>query len=347
MNRRQFLQTTSAATTATFLPSCGKNAPQKSLTMFTWVDYISDAAVASFQEKYGAKIIIDTFDSNEAMISKLESGATGYDLLVPSPYAVEHLATKNLLTKLDHSKIPNLVNLDPAHLTRSSDPKVELSVPYLTAPTVIAYLKSHVKNPQPSWALFARTDLKGRTTLLDDMRAVIGAALKSLGHSLNTLDPAQIAAAVDVVIGWKSNIAKFENEQYKTGLASGEFHLVQGYAGDLITVQQENPDIEIIIPEEGTEFFSDDLCIPISAKNPDLAYQLINHLLDPEVSAENMQAIGYRAPNTAAYRLLSEDFRGSRILFPPAELFAKCETIAYLGDKLPLYTAAWEKIKNA
>jgi spermidine/putrescine-binding protein len=187
----------------------------------------------------------------------------------------------------------------------------------------------------------------GRATLLDDMREVLGAALRTFGASLNSTDPAELDAAANLAIRWKANIAKFENEQYKSGIASGEFFLVQGYAGDLLTVQDENGDIEIVIPQEGTAFSCDDLCIPKSAKKTALAHAFINHLCDAEIAAENMEWIGYRAPNSAAYPIVSEDFRGSPILFPPVEIFAKCESIGYLGDKLPLWTAAWEKVKNA
>jgi spermidine/putrescine transport system substrate-binding protein len=204
-----------------------------------------------------------------------------------------------------------------------------------------------VKDPVESWALLDRPDLKGRITLLDDMREVLGAALKFLGHSLNSTDPAQLAAARDVAIRWKANIAKFENEQYKTGIASGEFHLVQGYAGDLIQASEENEDMRIFIPKEGASFPCDDLCIPKGAKEVDLAHAFIDFLTGAEVAAENMEWIGYRAPNSGAYSHLSEDFRGSSVLFPPEELFAKCEPIGDLGDKLPLWTAEWDKVKTA
>ena len=345
MNRRQFIATSSSAVAAGLLPSCsGKEAR---LTVFTWADYLSEEAVSSFEKAHGCKIVIDTFDSNEAMIAKIESGATGYDVLVPSSYAVKELDAKGYLLALDHSKLANLVNVDKEHLSHALDPEMKVSVPYMMAPACVAYLKSKVPDAEPSWNLFAREDVKGRATLLDDMREVLGAALKSLGYSLNSTNESELEAAVEVAIRWKGNIAKFENEQYKSGIASGEFHLVHGYAGDLMAAQEENEDISIVVPREGSSFPCDDLCIPKSAKNVELAHKFINHLCDAEVAAENMEWIGYRAPNAAAYGLVSEDFRGSEILFPPAELFGKCETIAYLGDKLPLWTAAWEKVKNA
>jgi spermidine/putrescine transport system substrate-binding protein len=350
MNRRRFLESSVAFAALTSLTGCSKNASAsaaKTLTIFTWADYLSDEAKSRFEKEFDCKLVIDTFDSNEAMLAKLEAGATGYDVLVPSSYAVRILGRKELIQPLDHSKIPNLGNIDKDHLAKALDPAMKWSVPYMLAPTCLAYLESKVTEPVSSFRMLDRSELKGRITLLDDMREVIGAALKSLGFPLNSTDPEQLAKAADVAIRWKQNIAKFENEQYKSGIASGEFFLVQGYAGDLLQVSEENPDMRIFIPEEGTSLSCDDLCIPKEAKNVELAHQFINFLNDPEVAAENMEWIGFRAPNSASYPHLTEDFRGSGILFPPAALFAKCEFIDDLGEQLPLWTKEWDRIKNS
>ena len=347
MHRRQFITTTSVALAATSLPSCKSSTSKKTLTIFTWADYLSEEAKAGFEKANNCTIVIDTFDSNEAMLAKLESGASGYDVLVPSSYTVQALKRKGMLTRLDPTKLPNLKNVDTAYLSKAADAKMEFSVPYMMAPTCLCYLASKVKDPVESWSMLDRSDLKGRITLLDDMREVLGAALKFLGHSVNSTDPAQLATARDVAIGWKRNIAKFENEQYKTGIASGEFFLVQGYGGDLIQAAEESEDMRIFIPKEGSTFSCDDLCIPKDSKQADLAHAFINYLTEAAVAAQNMVWIGYRAPNSGAYSLLSEDFRGSPVLFPSAELFAKCEPIADLADKLPLWTAEWDKVKTA
>lgn len=347
MNRRRFLASSAAFTSLAVLPGCRKGSSTEStLTIFTWADYLKEEVKERFEKEFKCKVVIDTFDSNEAMLAKLEAGATGYDLLAPSSYAVQVLKRKGLLQPLDHAKIPNLSNIDQDYLANALDPKMELSVPYMMASTCLCYLESKVPNPVHSWSMLDRADLKGRVTLLDDMREVLGAALKFLGHSLNSTDPAELAKAADVVLRWKTNIAKFENEQYKSGIASGEFFLVQGYAGDLMQVSGENEDMRIFIPEEGSVTSCDDLCIPKSAKNVTLAHEFINFVSGAEVAAENMEEIGFRAPNSAAYRHLTEDFRGSEVLFPPPALFAKCEPIADLGDKLPLWTKEWDRVKN-
>jgi len=347
MNRRRFITTASSACLAsTLLPSCSGRSRQ-SLNVFTWADYLSDEAAASFEEKFDCRLVIDTFDSNEAMIAKLESGATGYDILVPSSYAVKQLESIDFLQPLDHTLIPNLANMDADYLSHALDPEMKISAPYMMAPTVLAYLKSRVPDPEPTWNMFLREDIRGRATLLDDMREVLGAALLALGFSLNSTNPAEIDAAAGLVIRWKANIAKFENEQFKSGIASGEFFLVQGYAGELIAVQEENDDIELVIPHEGAAFSCDDLCIPKTAANAELAHAFINHLCDAEIAAGNMEWIGYRAPNTAAYERVSKEYLNNPILFPPSEIFDKCDPIGYLAESLPLWTVAWERVKSA
>lgn len=347
MNRRRFIASSAAFATLSALPSCTKSGGSRTLTIFTWSDYLKTEVKEKFEKANNCRVVIDTFDSNEAMLSKLDAGASGYDLLVPSSYAVQALKRKGMLQPLDHSKLPNLKNIDPTYLSKALDPKMEVSVPYMTAPTCLSYLASKVSDAKHSWTLLDRVDLKGRITLLDDMREVIGAALKVMGQSLNSTDPVQLAQAADIAIAWKKNAAKFENEQYKSGIASGEFFLVQGYAGDLMQAADENEDVRIFIPEEGAAFSCDDLCIPKDAKNADLAHLFINFVTGPEIAAENMESIGYRAPNSAAYSHLTEDFRGSEVLFPPDAIFAKCEPIADLGDKLPLWTKEWDRVKSS
>jgi spermidine/putrescine transport system substrate-binding protein len=344
IKRRTFITTSSAALAAGFFTSCGKGKLPE-LKIYSWADYIDPELVAEFEQAQGCRLVIDTFDSNESMHSKLSAGATGYDVVVPSSYMVKTLVRENMLLSLDHSKLPNLKHVDAGYLQRALDPGMKHSVPYMMAPTCIAWLSSKVNNAEASYRMFDRAELKGRMTLLDDMREVLGAALRSLGFSINTKDPAQLAQARDVVIRWKKNIAKFDSEQYKSGIASGEFHLVQGYAGDLLQVAGDNPDIVVKIPQEGTAFTCDDLCIFKDSQAVDLAHRFIDFMTEPRVAAKNMEYIAYRAPNQSAYAMLSEEFRGNEVLFPSEEVFAKCEPIDDLGDALALWSGMWDAVK--
>lgn len=346
MQRRAFLQHGAAALAAGSLSSCFSSKTTE-LHVFTWSDYIHPELVKQFETAFSCSVVIDTFDSNESMFAKLKGGATGYDILVPSSYTVKALLRDNLLAPLDLAKIPNSKNIDADHLKKSLDPQMHHSVPYMSAPTCIAYLQSKLGEVEPSYQIFQNPQAQGRMTLLNDMREVIGAALLSLGFSLNSVNPQELQRATDVVLGWKKNVTKFDNELYKTGIASGEFHVVQGYAGELLSVADDSEDIRVIIPREGAAFTCDDLCIPASAPNAALAHEWINFLCDPSNAAKNMEFIGYRAPNSSAVPLLSEDFRGNPVLFPEDELLAKCVPIDDLGDQLSLWSAAWDVIKSA
>jgi spermidine/putrescine transport system substrate-binding protein len=319
----------------------------ETLHVYTWADYASPDVVKKFEKQQGCKVVIDTFDSNESMFAKFKAGATGYDLVFPTAYMIQVMHAQGMLADLDHAKLPNLKNIDSAVLAKVIDQKMAHSVPYTFAYATIAVRKEKIKDAEPTWAMFDRAALAGRVTLLDDMRESIGAALKSLGHSINTRDDAQLAAARDVLIRWKKNIARFDNEGYKAGIDSAEFHLVHGYSGDLFQVQMENPKVEILIPREGVTIGCDEMVIPKTAKQSDLAHAFINFLLEPAIAAENMEWMGYYCPNTPAKARLSADFLENPAITIPADLAAKCEVIQDLGPDLAKYSKVWDALKSA
>lgn len=335
-----------AAMAACALTGCGEK--KAVLHVFNWDDYLAPELVARFEQEHDCRLMIDTFDSNEAMLAKLQAGASGYDVLVPSSYMVKILDREGMLQPIDHAKVPNLRHIDKTYLEETAfDKEMRVSVPYMMASTAIGFLESKVENFEPSWSMFARADLRGRVTLLNDMRETIGAALKFLGYSINTTDLKELEEARDVVIGWKKNIAKFESDQFNAGLASEEFLLVHGYSGDLFQSQEENEDIAVAVPEEGTSIAVDDLVIPKDAPNADLAHAFINFLCDPAVAAENAEYIYYLPPNSSAYELLSEDLRSEPAIFINPVIRGKSEMIDDLGEKNDLYEKIWDEIRAA
>ncbi|MCX6568287.1 MAG: spermidine/putrescine ABC transporter substrate-binding protein, partial [Candidatus Aminicenantes bacterium] len=295
----------------------------------------------------GCRVVVDTFESNEAMYAKLKAGAAGYDLLTPSSYMVSLMASQGLLRRLDRSLLPNLVHVDPDYLSIAADRTMDHSVPYMITNTGIAYLEGRVENVVPSWRMFGRADLRGRMTMFNDMRETIGAALKCLGHSINTTSEAELAEAETLLLEWKKNLAKFENEQYKIGLASGEFLLVHAWNGDVFQVQKENPDVRFFIPEEGTIISCDDLVIPADAREVALAHAFIDFLHDPAVAAENTGFICYLCPNKDSYPLLPAEIRGNPGIFLKPELRARSEMIADIGAANALYVKVWDRLKSA
>ena len=335
-----------AALAALAVAGCGGQKTE-TLHVYTWADYVKPELVQRFETENRCKVVIDTFDSNESMYAKLKAGASGYDLVMPSSYMVSTMAQQGMLQPLDLGLIPNARNVDADWLGIALDPAMKYSVPYMTTLTGFAFLGSKVGDVEPTWAVFDRADLKGRMTLLNDMRETLGAALKSLGHSLNTTDEAQLAQARDVVIRWKRNIAKFENEQYKGGLASGEFLLVHGYNGDLLQARDENPDIRFLAPREGISVSCDELAILKDARAVALAHRFIDFLHDPAVAAENSQFISYLCPNRPSYELLPSEFRDDPALRLAPEVMAKSEVIRDLGADNAKYQKVWDEIKAA
>jgi len=324
---------------------CGK--PRPVLSVYTWSDYIKPGLIRRFEREHACRVVLDTFESNEAMYAKLKAGASGYDLLTPSSYMVSLMHDQGMLLRLDRSLLPNLAHVDPEYLKIAVDGTMDHSVPYMLVVSGIAYLEGRVKDVVPSWSMFGRADLRGRMTMFNDMRETIGAALKNLGYSINTTSEAELAEAEALLLEWKKNLAKFENEQYKIGLASGEFLLVHAWNGDVFQVRKENPDVRFLVPEEGTIISCDDLVIPTDAGQVALAHAFINFLHEPGVAAENTEFIYFLCPNKDSYPLLPAEIRDNPGIFLKPEIQAKSETIANIGAANALYVRVWDRLKSA
>ncbi len=252
-----------------------------------------------------------------------------------------------MLRPLDHALLPNLVHVDPEWLALAVDRTMDHSVPYMLVVSGIAYLEGRVADVVPSWRMFGREDLRGRVTMFNDMRETIGAALKTLGYSINSTRAAELAEAETLLLEWKKNLAKYDNEQYKIGLASGEFLLVHAWNGDVFQVRRERPEVRFFVPEEGTIISCDDLVVPADAREPELAHAFIDFLHDPAVAAENTEFIWYLCPNKDSYPLLPAVLREDPGIFLSPELRAKSEMIADIGAANALYIAVWDRLKSA
>lgn len=183
--------------------------------------------------------------------------------------------------------------------------------------------------------------------MLNDIREALGAALRFLGFSINTRNEVEVKKASDLLISWKRNLAKFESEQYKHGIASAEYLIVQGYSGDILQVMQENENVAFLYPDEGTMMSIDYLAIPANAPNPALAHAFINFLLKGEIAAENIEYTYYLSPNLNAYEHLEPALRQNPVLFPSEEVLKKAEVIRNLEDGYAIYIKAWERVKAA
>ena len=323
------------------ISGCGRAGKQK-LFIYNWTYYLPDATLRDFEKKFNAEIIYDVYPSNEDMFTKLKSGASGYDIVFPSGDYVSIMIHEKMLAFIDKSKVPNFSNIDTAVLSRIKfDKGNSYSVPYMMGASGIAVNNKFVSKYERSWSIFSRSDLKNRMTLLDDMREVLGAALASLGYSVNTIDNKELDQAKQVVLRWKKNILKFDAEAFAKGFAAGEFWVVHGYAENVFREYDSTKadEVDFFIPREGGSMYLDNMVILKKSVHQDLAHAFINYIHDPRVYAEILDYLRYPCINTAAQRYVTKK--------PNYQLedLKNAEFKEDLGKNLDLYNKLWQEIR--
>lgn len=323
---------------------CKKNS-SKTLYLYNWTYYTPDSVIAKFEKEFDVKVVYDDYASNEDMYAKLKAGASGYDIVIPSGDYVSIMKSQDMLIKLDLSKIPNTKYIRTETLDKATyDSKMEYSIPYYMGAAGVAVNKEKVPNFTESWNIFARKDLSGRMAMMDDMREVLGDALKYLGYSVNTSNPEELQKAYELVNNeWKPNLVKFDAEGFAKSFASGEFWVVQGYAEAIYAeVPKEMwSKIAFFIPaQEGGPMYLDSMCIPKGAPNVELAHEFINFILRPEIYAEFLDTFGF--PST----IHTEAGALQKVTpYYQTEALVNCELKNDLGENLEQYNKVWQKIR--
>jgi spermidine/putrescine-binding protein len=329
---------------AAVLPAQAKDS--KVLNIFIWSAYLPDEVLAKFTEKTGIKVNYDTYDSNEALLEKLQSGVADYDLVVPSDYMVKILGSEKLVQEIDHSKIANFKNYDERFLNKAFDPGNKFSLPYFWGTTGIGYNKQKVAGPVDSWAVMFDPKYKGRILMLDDVRECFGAALKFLGKSLNATDEASIKAAADLLTKQKDLVKTYNSGDFANILDSGDVDLAHGYNGQIAEVVAKDPDrLAYIVPKEGGTFWMDNLCIPAGSRNVGNAYTFLNFILEPEIGAEIVNGVSYASANKAAREFIDPEILNDEAIYPPDDLIARCEFLEDVGEAITIYDRYWTEVK--
>jgi spermidine/putrescine transport system substrate-binding protein len=320
----------------------GGGAANTRLYIYNWTYYTPDSVIEKFEKEYGVRVIYDEFASNEDMYAKLKAGGSGYDIIFPSGDYVSIMIQQKMLEKIDKSKLGNLGNIDPAVLRKASyDPGMDYSVPYYFGAAGVTVNTARVPDFERSWSIFGREDLRGRMTMLDDMREVMGDALAFLGYSVNTKVPAQIEEAKNLLNSrWKPNLTKFDAEAFGKGYANGDFWVVQGYAEVVFEEIADNPqlmkDTVFFIPQEGGPAYIDSMCILRGSKNVELAHKFIDFIHRPEIYAEFVDSFGFPATVNVPAR-----GRKQGDSWYSAEDLLNVELKDDLGAALDLYNEAW------
>jgi len=345
-SRRRFLS--GSLTVAAALPLLGRSgfAQSQQLNVYNWDTYIGETTLEDFTDATGIAVRYDLYASNDELFAKLREGNPGYDVIFPTHDYVERMVVADMLLPLDHGKIPNMANVDPAFANPRFDPGRAHSMPYFWGTVGLGYRMS-VGSPR-AWAdVFEGDAYAGRLSLLNSLDT-IQSALKYLGHSLNTEDPAQIAAAADLLIEIKPKIKAFAPDTGQDLLIAGEVDACLEYNGDILQVMEEDDDLNFVVPEEGALLWEDTMCIPRGGPNPDNAHAFINFILDAEVHAAIAEYVRYPCPNAAALELIPEADRNDPALYPPREVLERCEVSVYKGEEVEsLYQEALTRVLAA
>ena len=348
--RRSFLAGTGAAAAGiSFLPKKGWSAEEAKLNFYNWDTYIGEDTIPDFQDATGIEVTYDLFADNEELFAKLKGGNPGYDLIVPTNDYAEQMILAGMLVPLDHSMIPNKSNLSPSFQDADFDPGRKYTMPYMWGTMGIGYRASAVDGVPASWKDVLDSDkYSGRIAWISEAGSMIGMALKYLGYSFNSKDPAQIAEAEALLIKQKQHVKTIAEDNGQDLLLSGEVDLAVEWNGDIQQIKAEDPDMAYVVPAEGSLLWQDTLAIPTGAPHPENAHKMINFLLDAEVGAELAEWIEYATPNAAARELTSEEYRTNPAIFPSAETLAACESALYLGEERQrAIEEAWTRINAA
>lgn len=332
----------------------GEAAPKRGVTLnvYNWGEYIANGTDESmdvngeFTRRTGIDVNYTTFDSNESLYSKLAGGGANYDIIVPSDYMISKLIDQDMLLELDFSKIPNFEYIDEQFRNPDYDPENLYSVPYTWGVVGLFYNTEFVEEEVTSWSALWDDRYSGKILMFDNPRDSFGIAQFMLGQSLNTTDEAEWQEAAALLKQQKPLVQAYVMDQIFDKMESGEAWLAPYYSGDAAILVDNSDTIQFVVPQEGTNYFVDGLCIPANAAHPEEAMEYINFLCDPEISGANMDYVGYSTPETAAKEYLSPEIVESPVHYPDEETLARTEVFVNLPDETnQLVDQLWAEVK--
>ena len=315
------------------LESAGTKGSKDTLTVYNWGEYIDPELIDAFEEETGIHVIYETFDSNEAMYTKVQQGGSSYDIAVPSEYMIETMIEDDMLIELDRSLLPNMANIDPYFLDLPFDPGNKYSIPYFWGTVGIVYNPTMVPDDLTfeSWEDLWDERLKGKVFLVDGSREVMGMGLNSLGYSLNLKDEEALRAATDKLVGLTPNVKAIIGDEITPLMINNEATVALTWSGQAADMMWENEELDFAVPKEGSNLWFDNFVIPKTSTNVEGAHAFINFMLDAENNAQNADYVGYSTPNAAAWELMDEEVIADERFYPSIELRDRLEVYENLG----------------
>ena len=339
-----------AALSATLLTGCSSSKSENGeLYVYNWGEYIDPEVIEMFEDETGIKVIYDEYETNEIMYPKVSAGTSNYDVICPSDYMIQKMIDNDLLLELNFDNMPNAAeNIGQEYYEQSKefDPENKYSVPYCFGTVGILYNKTMVDEPVDSWSILWNEKYSDSILMQSSVRDAFMVALKLNGYSMNSTDTAELEAARDTLIEQKPLVQAYVVDQVRDKMIGGEAALGVIYSGEAIYTQRENPDLEYVIPKEGTNVWIDSWVIPKTAQNVENAEKFINFLCRPDIALMNFDYITYSTPNVAARELIEdEDIKNSTIAFPDLSQYNNLETFSYLGEEVDeIYNNYWKEV---
>ncbi len=330
-----------------------ENAPEQNVTInvYNWGEYIANGTDdsldinAEFTRRTGIRVNYTTFDSNESLYSKLAGGGADYDVIIPSDYMVSKLIDQDMLAPLDFENIPNFQYIDAQFQNPDYDPENLYSVPYTWGVVGVFYNTEFVEEVT-SWESLWDARYAGKILMFDNPRDSFAIAQFMLGQSLNTTEAEDWKAAAALLKDQKPLVQAYVMDQIFDKMESGEAWIAPYYSGDAAILVDNSDSIAFAVPEEGTNFFVDAICIPKTASHKREAEEYINFLCDPEISGANMDYVGYSTPETAAKEYLAPEVVASTMHYPTQETVAKAQVFVNLPeDTAKLVDSLWAEVK--
>lgn len=319
------------------------------IVVYNWGEYIDPDVITQFEEETNIKVIYEEFETNEIMYPKVKSGAIAYDVVCPSDYMIQRMLKEDMLAEINFDNIPNYKYIGQTYIngSKSFDPENKYSIPYCWGTVGILYNTKKVSEPIDSWDVLWDSQYKNQILMQDSVRDAFAVALKKLGYSLNSTDMDELEEAKNLLLEQKPNVQAYVIDQVRDKMIGNEAAIGVIYSGEAIYVQQENPNIEYVVPKEGSNLWIDSWVIPKNCSNKEGAEAFLNFLCRPEIALKNFEYITYSTPNEGAKSLLPKELQNNQIAFPDENIINRCETFNFLGDEADAYyNKLWRTIKS-
>ena len=352
MKKRFLSMALSAIMTATCLAGCGSQSSGENgkLYVYNWGEYIDEDVIKQFEDETGIDVIYDMFETNEIMYAKLAQDTSAYDVICPSDYMIQKMIENGMLQPLNFDNIPNSKNIGQQYYdtSRDFDPENKYSVPYCWGTVGILYNKTMVDDVVDSWDILWNEKYSGQILMQDSVRDAYMVALIKNGDSQNTKNPDEIAKATEDLIAQKPLVQAYVIDQVRDKMIGDEAALGVIYSGEAIYTARENPNLEYVVPKEGTNVWIDSWVITKGSKNVSNAEKWIDFMCRGDIALKNFEYITYSTPNIEAQNSIEdEDIKNSKVAFPDLSTM-NVEAYQYLGDETDrLYSNEWMKVKSA